>query len=112
MLLIDSRYNITITRGDTGLFTISLVDESGEEYIPAEGSKLRFAMSKKYGSTESELLIEKEIPIDTMQLEIEPSDTKALPFGSNYVYDIELTDEYDRVSTVVMAKMTISKEVY
>lgn len=112
MLHIDSSYNIDLTRGDTGLFNISLVDKFGEEYIPAEGSKLRFAMAKKHGSSKGELVIEKDIPISTMQLEIEPSDTKNLPIGSKYVYDIELTDEVGHVSTVVMAQFTISKEVY
>lgn len=47
MLHIDSSYNISLTRGDTGLFHISLVDKSGDEYVPEEGSTLRFAMSTK-----------------------------------------------------------------
>lgn len=111
MLHIDNYYNIDLTRGDTGLFNITLVDKDGSEYIPADGCRLRFAMSAKYYSTASEVLIEKEIPIETMQLEIEPSDTKNLQ-PKKYVYDIELTDETGRVSTVVMANFTISKEVY
>lgn len=111
MLHIDKNYNIDLTRGDTGLFNISLVDSDGEPFVPTEGSSLRFAMSKKYGSTESELLIEKEIPLDTMLLEITPSDTKSLAFGS-YLYDIQFTDEVGRVSTVVMASIKITKEVY
>lgn len=111
MLHIDSNNNISITRGDTGIFTISLVDKDGEPYIPAEGSSIRFAMSKKYGSTQGDLLIEKDIPIDTMTLELEPNDTKHLNFGS-YLYDIQLTDEAGRVSTVVMANVKITKEVY
>lgn len=111
MLNIDSNYNIELTRGDTGIFNISLVDSDGEPYAPAEGSSLRFAMSKKYGSTASEVLIDKQIPIDTMQLEIEPQDTKLLSFGT-YLYDIQFTDEYGRVSTVVMANFKVTKEVY
>lgn len=112
MLDIDSSYNISLTRGDTGLFTISLVDKYGDEYVPQAGSTLRFAMSKKYGATAGEVVIEKNIPIATMKLEIEPSDTKPLGIGSSYVYDIELTDPQGKVSTVVMAKFTVTKEVY
>lgn len=111
MLTIDRSYNIELTRGDTGLFTVYLVDEDNMSYTPQAGSTLRFALSKKYGSTRSECLVVKDIPIDTMTLEIEPSDTKTLAFG-DYVYDIELTDPFGRVSTVVMAKFKITKEVY
>ena len=68
-------------------------------------------MSKKYGSTQGDLLVEKNIPIDTMTLELEPNDTKHLNFGS-YLYDIQLTDEAGRVSTVVMANVKITQEVY
>lgn len=111
MLHIDSSYNISLTRGDTGIFHISLVDKFGEAYTPEEGSTLRFAMSTKYYSQRSEVLILKDIPIDTMELEIEPGDTKNLKAGT-YKYDIELTDEVGHVSTVVMAKFSITEEVY
>lgn len=111
MLQIDPNYNITLTRGDTGLFSISLINKDGEEYIPEVGSSLRFAMSKTYGSTDENVVLKKNIPIETMQLVIEPADTKDLDFGS-FVYDIELTDNIGQVSTVVMAKFTVSKEVY
>ena len=111
MLRIDNNYNISLTRGDTGLFTIVLVDKDGSEYIPAEGSKLRFAMSTKFYSTRQEVLIYKDIDINTMQLEIEPEDTKDLK-PTTYKYDIELTDEVGHVSTVVMATFKITEEVY
>lgn len=111
MLRIDKKYNIELTRGDTGLFNISLTDSEGNPYTPAQGSSMRFAMGRKYGSTDSDVLINKDISIDTMQLEIQPEDTKSLAFG-DYLYDIQFTDEYGRVSTVVMAKFTVAKEVY
>ena len=111
MLTIDKNYNIELTRGDTGLFTVYLVDENRDPYTPSQGSSMRFAMSKKYGSSRSECIIVKDIPIDTMTLEIEPDDTKDVPFG-DYLYDIELTDASGRVSTVVMAKFKVTKEVY
>lgn len=111
MLTIDIDNNICLTRGDTGIFTVTLLQENGEEYEPQEGSSMRFALSKKYGSTSGECLIVKDIPTSTMTLELEPEDTKSLPFG-DYLYDIEFTDYLGRVSTVIMAKFKITKEVY
>ena len=107
MLYIDEDQNIELTRGDTGLFTISLVDNNNVPYVPHAGDSLRFAMSKNYGT---EILINKTIPIDTLTLELEPSDTKELKFGS-YVYDIQLTTAGNRVATIIMGKFTVTKEV-
>ena len=111
MLKIDKGSNISLTRGDTGLFNISLVDTNGNEYIPNEGSVLRFAMSKKYYSDIEDVLILKDIDIHTMELEIEPLDTKYL-CPDTYKYDIELTDEYGHVFTVIMGTFTLTAEVY
>lgn len=111
MLYVDNHNDIELTRGDTGLFTIELKSTDGEDYEPQEGSSLRFAVAKKYGATESECDLIKEIPIDTMTLEITAEESKALPFG-NYLYDIQFTDPFGRVSTVIMAKLKITKEVY
>ena len=108
MLYIDEDQNIELTRGDTGLFTISLVDQSGAEYIPQSGDSVRFAMSKSYGK---DVILNKSIPIDTLILEIEPTDTKSLDFGK-YVYVIEMTDVNGRVSTVIMGNLTLTKEVH
>ena len=111
MIKIDSDNNIWLTRGDTGLFTISLTDKQGEPYVPAEGSSLRFALAKKHGADDDDVLVRRQIPIETMQLEILPEDTKSLKF-SEYKYDIELTDENARVSTVVLAAFHVTEEVY
>lgn len=108
MLYIDKEQNIKLTRGDTGIFTISLTDSDGNSYTPKEGDSLRFAMAKNYGS---EALINKQIPIDTCTLEIEPNDTKELNFGK-YVYDIEFTDADGHVSTIILANFEVTREVY
>lgn len=108
MLNIDKEQNIELTRGDTGLFTISLVDQAGNDYIPQTGDSMRFAMSKNYGK---EVIINKPIPMDTLTLELEPADTKELAFGK-YVYDVEFTDANGRVSTIIMGDFTVTKEVH
>ena len=111
MIHIDSENNIQLTRGDTGVFTVALKDKDGAEYTPSAGSTMRFAVAKKYGASEGDLLIEKNIPVSTMTLEIAPEDTKDLPF-KKFLYDIELTTESGKVATVVMAEFEVTKEVY
>lgn len=114
-LTVDADYNISLVRGDTAYFDVPLVsvddDDQETPYTPQEGEKLRFALSNKDGSTKSEVLILKEIPIDTLVLKIEPEDTKPLAFG-RYKYDIEFTDIAGNVTTVLKATFNVAKEVY
>lgn len=101
--------DIALTRGDTLFLTVDLTDSDGDKYSPREGDVLRFAMKKRISS--AELVILKDIPVDTLTFEIEPSDTKELMYGS-YVYDIELTDAEGHVTTVIMGKFKVTEEVY
>lgn len=115
---INDNNEITLTRGDTFKCTITLQEqEGGEEYKPVEGDTLRFALKHdKMNSTKSnykdeEPLVRKNIPIDTMTLQLDPVDTKDLPFGS-YVYDIEITFADGTVDTFITAtKFTLTPEV-
>lgn len=109
MLKVDSNYNISLTRGDTGVFTIELVDDEGAPYTPKGGDTIRFALDKKYGVADP--LIRKDIPPETLILQIDPEDTKELDFGT-YYYDLELTDAFGHVSTILIAKFNVTKEVY
>ena len=108
MLYIDEDQNITLTRGDTGIFNISLQSQDGQAYVPQTGDTLRFALSEGFGK---EALVIKNIPIETCILEIEPQDTKNLEF-KKYKYDIELTDAAGRVTTILLGEFTVDKEVY
>ena len=110
MFSTDAENNIYLTRGDTGIFTISLVDGDGNPYTPEPTDTIRFAMAKKFGAG-SDVLVNKQFPADTLTLEIDPQDTKNLAFG-DYVYDIELTDGDGHVSTVIIAKVKLTNEVY
>ena len=111
MYSIDEDNNITLTRGDSFYATVSIKDkDTGEEYIPVEGDKVRFALKRRYGDKQP--LILKDIPIDTLLLYIEPVDTKPLSFD-DYCYDIELTTSEGDVDTFIWEKrFTIAKEVY
>lgn len=101
--------DITLTRGDTFIGTVSATQKNGEPYEFVTGDKVRFAMKSKY--TDAEPILNIDIPIDTMELVIKPEDTKSLKFG-NYVYDIQLTKANGIVDTfITKASIKITEEV-
>ena len=101
--------DITLTRGDSLFLQLSL-KKDGDPYTPEAGSTIRFAMKAKY--TDTDVVLLKSIPIDTLLLEIEPEDTSDLPMGASYVYDIELTDSNGKVDTFLSGKFKIGNEVH
>ena len=102
--------DIFLTRGDSLFLQINL-NKNGEPYIPESGSTIRFAMKAKYSDPDEKVVLVKDIPINTMMLEIEPEDTKNLPMKKTYVYDIELTDSLDRKYTFLFGTLTLGEEV-
>ena len=111
---------IFLTRGDTfqAEITIYQNDSETEVYTPEVGDKVRFALKRdKMTSGDREFvdkqpLILKNIPIDTMILELEPEDTKGLDFGT-YAYDIELESASGLVSTFIAdATLVLTREVH
>lgn len=102
---------IKMTRGDTLRVVLTLRDDDGNEYTPLEHDVIRFAMKKNYDDPEP--LVLKVIPHDTMELVLDPSDTKSLPQPSSYVYDMEITYENGDVETFIKeAKLQLTREVY
>ena len=108
---------ITLTRGDTLLLKVNITKD-GETYIPEAGDKIRFALkhrtlkADKSDYTDMSPLILKEIPIETMLLQLDPEDTKGLAFG-NYVYDIEITFPDGVVDTfITKEKFKLTEEVH
>ena len=108
---------ITLTRGDSLLAKVTMT-RNGTEYVPQPGEKVRFALNHKtlkaYKSdyTDEYPLIEKDIPTDTMLLQLDPDDTKNLSFGT-YEYDIEITFADGYVDTFITAeKFKLTKEVH
>lgn len=100
---------ITLTRGDTFKATIGITNPDGTPYEPEEGDSIRFAMKKEY--EDAEVLIEKDIPTDTLILTIAPEDTKPLRFG-DYVYDIQLTKVSGEIDTfITKSKLVLTEEV-
>lgn len=100
---------IVLTRGDTFKGKVTITNTDGSEYEPDPGDSIRFAMKRDYNDPET--LIEKGIPIDTMLLILEPSDTKPFEFG-DYVYDIQLTKANGDVDTfITKSRLTLTEEV-
>ena len=100
---------ITLTRGDSFAADIGIYQPNGDPYIPTEGDSVRFAMKKNVKDTE--VLIFKDIPIDTLRLVIDSEDTKGLEFGT-YVYDIQLTKSTGEVDTfITKSNFILTEEV-
>ena len=109
--------SITLTRGDTLRVKIN-ISLNGEPYTPTNGDAVRFALkrpalnAKKTDYKDIQPLILKNIPTNTMILELEPNDTKTLDFGS-YVYDVQITFADGRVDTFITeAVFKLTPEVY
>lgn len=117
---VDKNYTITIIRGDSGYLTIPLYEieidpETGEKtetpYQLKPNEILRFAAAPKWGATEEECFIIREIPHDSMRLYFYPEDTKPKKFG-RYKYDLQFTNEEGYIDTILRSEIVISEEVY
>ena len=109
---------IELTRGDTLIATVGFEYKDGTAYEPSPGDVIKFALKRSRmltGNTafyDKEPLVIKDIPVSTMELRLDPEDTKDLPFGL-YKYDIELTREDGVVSTPIANEdFEITPEVY
>ena len=109
--------SITLTRGDTLRVIISIIIDD-EEYIPVAGDVVRFALkhpilnADKTDYVDTDPLILKTIPTDSMILTLLPEDTKPLGFGK-YVYDVEITFSDGTVTTfITKAPFKLTEEVH
>lgn len=105
---------IKLTRGDTLRLKVD-VQIDGEPYVPVTGDSVRFALkhpalnAAKTEYLDTTPLIKKDIPIDTMVLELKPEDTKSLGFGK-YVYDVQITFADGTVDTFITKETFILTE--
>lgn len=105
------RNHIYITRGDTmTLIVIPTLD--GEAYTPNAEDKFRFALALGYrnGNGASQLVMTKDIPVDTLTFTLSPEETKKLVYPE-YVYDVELTHADGSVDTFISGILTPMGEV-
>ena len=101
--------NIHLTRGDTMFLEVVLKTENGEKFTPTEEDKIYFRV--KRNASAKEILIEKEIPYDTMILQLNETDTKDFKFGS-YYYEVEVVTKEDYHFTAIAdAEFEITMEL-
>ena len=102
---------IRMTRGDTAKIVLSLEDSEGNPYVPEPGDRIRFAMKRSYEDSDPVLI--KEIPNDSLMLTIHPEDTKDFGMREKFVYDIEITYANGDVDTFIdKAKLVLTEEVH
>lgn len=101
---------IKMTRGDTLLTTVNILNEDGTTYEPAPTDVITFTVKKDYNDKKP--LIVKDIPVDTMILRVDSEDTKKLEMPGKYYYDIQITYGDGIVSTFIAnAILRITEEV-
>ncbi len=107
--------DIWLTRGDTFVAQIE-IKRNNTTYTPVSTDTIRFALkhsAMKLDKTdyidENPVLV-KDIPYDTLVLQLVPTDTKTLGFGT-YDYDIQITFTDGTVDTFISGTMVIMKEV-
>lgn len=106
MVKVDGK-RIEMAKGDTCILSISIKDTEGNDYTPQTGDVIRFAMKQRY--TDANTIINKVIPNDTLDLRIEPNDTKSLTTGK-YYFDVELTKADGTVDTFIPEGELVLKE--
>jgi len=93
---------IRITQGDTLRTSVVFYTEPDVPYIPSEGDRIRFALKSSKNANDTDILINVEIPTDTMVLTIPAEATKNVPARSTpYFYDVEITFENGDVYTFI-----------
>lgn len=94
MLTVDSENNITLTRGDTAILTLT-VKRNGSDYDYSD-DLTQFTV--KRNTVTSELVFQKTF-IGT-SIQIDPSDTKDL-YYTDLKYDVQLITPDNEVYTVI-----------
>ena len=105
MFLVENN-NITMTKGDSGFFTVKLENGDGSEYIVADGDKITFTVKKKKESF-CAVVLEKRGEV----IVFEKKDTEQIPAGE-YVYDITLEKSPNERRTVAEGKFILRKAVH
>ena len=102
---------IRMTRGDTLDAELAIRLADGSAYEPQEGDRIRFALKRKV--TDKRVVLEKDIPADTLRLRLESDETKRLrPDWAPYVYDVQLTTADGTVDTFIdKGKIIVTDEV-
>ena len=101
---------ISITRGDTPSFTVSVTDAAGAPYELQDGDRLTFTV-KRYTKPQDPVIIQRVMDAETGPSFQLTSEETSLDYGT-YRYDVELQTAGGGTYTVVKPdKLTITEEV-
>lgn len=108
MLKIDENLGITLTRGDSGEFTLTVKDASGNSYDFSHDT-VRFGVKRSPLDTTAAVLV--KTFDENGKIAFTPDDTKSMEFG-DYRYDVEVETQDGAVYTVIAAaRFTLGYEV-
>lgn len=83
---------ISIIRGTTNEFSLSIKDESGEQYTIESSEKIIFGVKENAENSDYNIvkvLTSTDVVDDTYTIKLTPEDTAELPFG-RYYFDVGL----------------------
>ena len=100
-----TRFEATMTRGDTEPLSIFLTKEDGKTVIPfADGDSVFFTVKKNSSDEDIEAVLQKVVTkfeLDgTAYIKIEHEDTKNIDAG-NYIYDVRVVKSNGDVKTII-----------
>ncbi len=95
MFKVDNN-NISIIRGDSGAFTISIADTNGSPVALTDGDVLTFTLRR---TPRSPTIVLQKVIVNG-ELDIKPADTEGLAFGA-YVYDVQLKRADGYTDTII-----------
>ena len=96
---------ISITRGDTGIFSLNIKNASGQDYDFSSDTVL---LTVKKDTFTTDKVFQKTVTYGE-NITIAPSDTANLNYGE-YVYDVQLTTAGGIVDTVIPPSKFIVRE--
>ena len=111
MLQIDG-YKIFMTKGDTGILSLTIYDKKGEKYTPSFYDVCLLTIKKCTSQSVPSAQIKGTADGENVRFEIMPEDTSNLVCGE-YVYDIQVKFDYNGdVNTVIpLSKFVLMQEV-
>lgn len=107
---------LSMIRGTTQSISIAIKASDGTDYVLSDGEILRFGVKKRYDTTGSAYLIEKELTAENANgsgayvLTLVPSDTEPLDFGT-YYYDVGLQSGNNYYNVIECSKFHIDYNI-
>lgn len=87
MLIVDNNNGITLTRGDTAEFVLTVEEAGTETEYDFSNDTVKFGV--KRNAYDTEYVLEKTVDSETGKLKLTHDDTKDLEFG-DYLYSVRI----------------------